>query len=398
MVKCIFGPEELTSDTKPEHILHNALGGRKTSRCLICSAHNNTFGSTIDKEIATQVEVIRNMLQLDSGSGNAPPMLKGIKSGADTINFRNDGIPELAGKPFTIIPRADGTAEVQIMARSEEHLAQLVPHIAAQLKCSEDYVRETLAAGTASIISKRPDGVHHPLSFGGMNAVRSIAKSCLELWATVVGNDEVRSAPYAEAREFVLTGTEAFNKNRTHLDSRFLPYSEQLKQQFGPLFNLIYVISDDAGRVVGHFTLYNMIGWQIVLAQDGGLPNLRVGLISNSLDPVVWSDSIAEKIDIPFDWVNNPDYSDELKRSRDRFISVAQAYHEGASRRELERIVDDVFNEHGFADDTAITDQQMQDRIITEISRRAASMVVNVPYEKALSPAEIKALLNKSKN
>jgi HNH endonuclease len=65
---CIFCAAELGPHTKPEHILLNALGGRKKTQRVICSKHNNDFGGDIDDALTTQVEVLRNHLQLESGT------------------------------------------------------------------------------------------------------------------------------------------------------------------------------------------------------------------------------------------------------------------------------------------------------------------------------------------
>jgi len=70
---CLFCPTELDATTKPEHILLNALGGRKTTTRAICSAGNNTFGGTIDDVLASQVVALRNLLQLESGEGKTRP-------------------------------------------------------------------------------------------------------------------------------------------------------------------------------------------------------------------------------------------------------------------------------------------------------------------------------------
>ena len=61
MALCLFCDSELDESTKPEHILLNALGGRKTTTKAVCSTCNNTFGSTIDYELALQVIEIRNL-------------------------------------------------------------------------------------------------------------------------------------------------------------------------------------------------------------------------------------------------------------------------------------------------------------------------------------------------
>jgi len=77
------------------------------------------------------------------------------------------------------------------------------------------------------------------------------------------------------------------------------PHVDELKRRFGAFFNLVYVRSDDAGRIVAHFTLYNMIGWQVGPGREQWNARKEVGLISNALDPAVWSGKIAEHVDIP---------------------------------------------------------------------------------------------------
>jgi hypothetical protein len=73
VMKCIFCDSDLIPGTKPEHILLDALGGKKTTRRAICSGCNNMFGGTIDQALANQVQVLRNLLQFGSGTGRPPP-------------------------------------------------------------------------------------------------------------------------------------------------------------------------------------------------------------------------------------------------------------------------------------------------------------------------------------
>src|SRR4051794_29842961 len=122
MMKCIFCENELDATTKPEHILHNAFGGRKTTTAVICSRCNNSFGSGIDRALTEQFKEVRNLLQLESGSGDTAPMLRRIHAGTQTINIRGDGSMELVAKPFVANKRADGSYEVQITARSLEDI------------------------------------------------------------------------------------------------------------------------------------------------------------------------------------------------------------------------------------------------------------------------------------
>ena len=67
-----------------------------------------------------------------------------------------------------------------------------------------------------------------------------------------MGNDEVRREHYGPAWCFVVEGDELFNLNHTRLDSRIFNDVEKMKAELGPLFNLIYVRSNDVGRVIAH--------------------------------------------------------------------------------------------------------------------------------------------------
>jgi hypothetical protein len=60
-----------------------------------------------------------------------------------------------------------------------------------------------------------------------------------------------------------------------------------------PCSNLIYVRSNEDGQVIGYFTLYNLLGWQFLLAQGGGTPNKKIALTSNPESPSRWSDEAA---------------------------------------------------------------------------------------------------------
>jgi hypothetical protein len=324
-----------------------------------CSGCNNHFGGTIDNELAVQVSTLRNMLQLESGTGNPPPSLRNIQAGTRKINIKGDGCLESADKPFTIEKLPDGKSSVKICARSEEQLVELVPHIARALKIPEKQLREQLIAAKGSIIEQRPGAVKHAFSFGGADAIRSMVKSSLVLWSTLVGNDEVRSAPYAEARSFVMNGDISFNLNRTHLDSRSFDDIERLKAAYGPLFNLIYIRSDETGRVIAHFTLYNAVAWQLILAESGGTPDTRIALISNPLEPAIWSETAAEEFDVSFEWMNNPDYSDNMVRSKKRLEGIVK-YHFDVSRdKETGRLIDESFKEVGIESGAGVPSEKL---------------------------------------
>ncbi len=396
MPNCIFCGTPLDANTKPEHMLINALGGRNTTRTIDCSACNERFGGTIDKALADSVAGLRNMLVLESGSGKPPPSLRRVKAGNDVINFNNDGTLEVVQKPFTVTPNPDGTANVEIRANTIEGIARHIPNIAGVLKCTEEQVMQLLANAEGKWVSRRPGTVHFHLGFGGPEVSQALVKGCLVLWATAVGNEEVAAEAFAEARRFVLDGGDGFARMRVHLDSRY-PFSlDEWKKRFGPFFNLIYIRSDAAGRVVGHFTLYNVVGWHMVLAESGGTPNLKIALAANPMGPAAVTPlKLAEEIDIPFEWLDTPDH--EFKRPQERLSAFVERAQNDALNRQTEAIIRGVFEKHGIVEGTAVTDAVVKQAILNEIAQRFGLHIMNLPHEEKVSGGAILDVPQKEK-
>ncbi|MCJ2140054.1 HNH endonuclease [Methylobacterium sp. E-066] len=392
MPRCIFCDAELRQDTKPEHILLDSFGGRKTTRKVVCSICNETFGKTIDDELAKQTLHIRNMFQLRSGSGGEAPMLRRVEVGQDKIDIKGDGTMRRVAKPFKVTYPSADKVEVQFTTNELEEIFRHIPDVAAILKLPEEQVREQIFRSTAHSIEQRPDFANFTYLFGGPDAIRSMAKAALTLWATHVGNNEVRGEPYAATRVFVLRGSADFTFTRSELDSRAMYDAAEITRRYGPIFNAIYVASDANGRVVAHYTLNNVIGFRIVLAEDGGVPSRQVGLISNPLDPAVWTDQAASEIPIPFAWLDAPDYPDDLHMARERIVALHRLYQSLMTPRVIGRISDEVFAKHGFTNGDDSVPQGALERIIREISGRLAKHQLSLPHEETISEEEIRAL------
>jgi len=80
----------------------------------------------------------------------------------------------------------------------------------------------------------------------------------------------VKGRPYDGIRNYILNDDPSYVAPRTNLDTRLSAAAEKIENQCGPLFNLVYVRSDDAGRVIGHITIYNILAFQVVLAESRG--------------------------------------------------------------------------------------------------------------------------------
>lgn len=382
---CLFCNAQLSGADKPEHILLNALGGRKRSRRLVCSECNERFGRTIDAQVAQQVEQLRNHLLLPSGDGKPPPKLKAIVAGDLIIDMMGDGRLRAVHKP---LETRIGESEFSIHLRvgSLDELAQYLPHAAASVDMTVDQLLERYQSGTAEIGFRPPGIVNFNFEFGGVNFLRSLVKSSLELWATLVGNDQVRGSSFALARSFVVDGGEDFMA-RVQIDSRPVPI-EGLQDRFGPIFNLIYVSSDDAGRVIGHFTLYNLLGWQFVLAEEGGAVNQTAVLASNPLEPRQWSDQTRQVGSLSQAWLSAPAYSDDFSQQTARFEAALRVAHARRLNVAIKQIV-----EQEFARGRDEGTEEITPEMIAAISDRTARMFLGFESRVQLGPADVLSLL-----
>ncbi|WGM40784.1 HNH endonuclease [Caulobacter sp. NIBR1757] len=390
---CIFCGTPLTRETKPEHILQDALGGKSMSKVLDCSDCNSTFGSTIDKALAEEIRPIRNMCHMPSGNGEPPPAVR-HDSIAGRIVYGAGGRPRLIEKPFTLT-KADGVVTIAIRAGSAEQFVASLKHAAAQLRVPVAELWEKVKAGPTEVVERFEPLPTEPRrqSLGGELSVRAMAKSCLLLAAKHLGNEAVRGPAFAEARNFVTNG-DLGDSGGVTLDSRPVPFSDALEARFGPLFNLIQVATDSRGRLLAHFTLYNVIGWQIVLAEEGAPAGFCTALASNPLKPQIWSDKIAEELGVDTAWLETPNFNsgDGVRR----FGRMWVVSDDLAREREVGRIVESAFARHGIVGDVVVDNDAIKDQVFAEIHGRMAAMIVRVPYERVISLDEIEALLSES--
>jgi len=387
MTYCIFCDTELSPDTTEEHILHDCVGGRETTSEVICSQHNNNFGGTIDNAFAIPLLPIRNLMQFKSGSGDPPPMLRGLQDGEDRINVSSTGEVQLANPPIKFSDAPDGNSDAMITAADPATIKKLIPHIASRYGLSVAEVEKQIASGGITLTERRPGPVIHKIGVDGPDPLRSMLKSCLVLLARHVGNDVVKSDNFREARDFVLHGGEQFQMTRIRLDTREVLGAQQIRERFSPFFNMIYIKSDEDGRVLGHFTVYNMLSWRFVLCERGGPKHCRFALANNPGDPAIRTRDAADLPDIPFGWLD-ADSEVTHERIKTRLAEMEAEYRKRAIPSEFGRLVDDTI---------ALCDLKSGDELTKEfigrLCDRAARFSLGLPYEETLTPDEISKLL-----
>jgi HNH endonuclease len=377
--KCIFCETPLDSRTTPEHILLNCLGGKWEVKDAICSDCNNRFGGSIDKTFGEQTVHLRNLLQIKSGRNAPPPAVRSKTAGNKQAHVSSDGKVRIKQKPFEIKDGENGNKNLQVMAQSWEEIDQQIPNMSRALKISEEKLKENLAQSEASVVTTRPDALMFSLNFGGPDAIRAVAKACMVLWSRSVGTEECRGDAYQEVRNFVVNGDDAFLKNRTELDGRPLPDNGKFIKEFGPAFSYIYVRSDDKGRVIGHFTLLNLTGFQVVLAESGGTPTLSRGYIN---DPLSRKESrqAENKYSMPVSWLEVPEYDLGGINLQNRLGKIMEHYQKTGTDKEILRIMHDTFRDHGIKEGEAISPNAIKD-----LSSRIAYHFVGLPLTRKVN-------------
>ncbi|RYC33888.1 hypothetical protein D3273_01150 [Lichenibacterium minor] len=338
MAKCILcQTAEVGHGTKPEHVLNDALGGRRKTRWAICSACNGKLGSTVDKAVAEQVKPIRNMFSMASGNGEPAPTIR-VTSGDMTFDVLGDGRLRLVtSKPFNDTLAPDGTFSLQITGRSEDDIARSFAHAAAKRGMTVEELISKIAKVTGVVQDLPPGSVGHQISFGGLDCSRMMMKSALVLWCTAVGNDELHKGCYDDARHFALNGDYKGEVALTTMDDRYVEGHAALAEAFGPLFNYIAVASDTNGRVKAYFGLYNLYALCLTLAPSGGIAEQKAVLVSNPLDPGRWSDDIGPNMSIDAAWMDAPHWSEDHSGYLDKLNKMG-AFHQQFSRERMIKI------------------------------------------------------------
>ena len=359
-----------------------------TTPDVLCSHHNNLFGGTVDDAFARPLQPIRNLMQFRSGSDGSTPMLRSLRAGDDLINLSSTGQPQLANPPLQFNDLGGDNFQVAISVQEPATLKKLLPNIAARLGIPVEELTKKIADEGVTLVERRPDAVHHNLGFGDQHALRSMVKSCLVLLALNVGNEVVRESQFSESRNFVLQGGEQFIGARLKVDTRDLPGTPELRARFSPFFNLIYLRSNEDGRVVGHFTVYNMVGWMFVLCESGGPKNCKFALANNPADPAIWSDNTSELPDIPFEWLESIGSPIRFERMRERLIEMEGVYHQRANASEIDRVFEDVMAKHRIRNGNYLSKES-----IGELADRIARYALGIEHRETLTPDEIQNLL-----
>lgn len=165
------------NDTK-EHIIPNAVGGRKKIKGFICRACNSSSGDSWDKELAKQLNPLSLFFGIKRERGNAPSELFETTAG-DRLTLNIDGRMAIEKPIYSeVFSEDNGIIRIKIEARDTNEAKRMLKGVKGKYpQVDTDHILDNLKVQSYYC----PDMLKVDMSFGGQEAGRSIVKSALAL-------------------------------------------------------------------------------------------------------------------------------------------------------------------------------------------------------------------------
>lgn len=305
----------LENDSR-EHIIPNALGGRRTVSGFICIPCNNTSGHSWDAALAKQLNPFSLLFHITRQDGD-PPAQVFPTIGGGAIRVTYDGL-ELP-KPTINTTSHEAGAQIQVSARTMAEAREIVTGL--KRRYSEIDVDAALASAIPTY-SYLNDPVKMDVVIGGPDAGRSIVKSA---FALAVAND-VDPSDCDEAKRYLASGE----------DGCFGYFNEFDLVEGRPSNTVVHCVAVSStadGLLLGYVELFSAFRMVVGLGSNyRGKPISAV----YAIDPVSGSEfDVAMRLNF-----SREDLADIYAYRRIPDGSVPQALREiipDAMRREFER-------------------------------------------------------------
>ena len=175
--RCALCSRPMQADNSSrEHVIPNAIGGRKAVRGFICVDCNNTTGATWDHELSAQLKPLCALLDIQRQRGKVQPVaLETVKG--DAFLVHPDGRIRIPRTAFSERDR-EGGKEINIRVSSMKDMKKMLPGLVRKYP---ELDIDQLLQHAAPQREYLEDPLSIPLTFGGKHAGYSIVKSCLAL-------------------------------------------------------------------------------------------------------------------------------------------------------------------------------------------------------------------------
>lgn len=174
---CALCEEQIIdSNNSWEHIILNAIGGRRKVNGFICKSCNDSTGHIWDTALAKQLNPLSLLLKINRERGDAPSQVFETTKG-EKITFQSDGHMTLSKPDFKLEPVGD-LMELRINARSSKEAREIATGL--KRKYPNLDIEELMRKAEVKSYNLQ-DALKIRVSFGISDAGRSIVKSVLAL-------------------------------------------------------------------------------------------------------------------------------------------------------------------------------------------------------------------------
>ena len=178
--QCALRGCALTADNDTvEHIILNAIGGRKKVRGFICRTCNSDSGSEWDDELAEQLNPLSIHLGIKRQRGNVPAQTFPTASG-QSVRVNADGTMTLAKPEVTVTTEGD-TTRIHVSARSRKELRQALKGLQRKHPKLRDVDIDEVMLEAQENSYYSSDPIEIRPNFGDIRAGRSLVKSAVAL-------------------------------------------------------------------------------------------------------------------------------------------------------------------------------------------------------------------------
>lgn len=189
--QCLLCEEIISSETDSrEHLIPNAIGGRKKVSGFLCRSCNSKTGEEWDVKLAYQMNPLSLFFRINRERGNSPSQKFSTVSGAEWI-LNSDGTLDLP-KPLYEKREKKKSVEIRISARSMSEAKKMLEGVAR--KYPKFDVDEQIERAKSRLRYVQ-EPIKFSLSFGGIEVGCSIVKTALSLLHTT--GVSVRSCEHA---------------------------------------------------------------------------------------------------------------------------------------------------------------------------------------------------------
>ena len=317
MSNCALCGTPLTAENDSrEHIILNAIGGRRAVSGFICAPCNNKSGHSWDAALAKQLNPFSLLFHVARQDGEPPAQIFPTRSGKNIcVTYEGLELP----KPTIKVTHNGGTAEIRVSARNVTEARKIL--MGLKKKHPEIDVDATLASAI-STYSYMTEPVRMNVTVGGPDAGRSVVKSAFAL-AVASG---AAASDCDEAKRYLVSG-----------EGRPFGYFNEVdlveRRPPGSVVHCVAVNSTDDGLLLGYVELFS--AFRIVVCLSSNYNGNHISAIY-AIDPVEASElDVAVRLNF-----SRGDLLDIFKGRRILNGSVAQVLNEiipDAIRREFER-------------------------------------------------------------